>query len=165
MLNLKRCSIKTFNKLNTTRQNLLNSNRASYFLNNLKCSSNAVANENVRISEIGIQMLNEKLRSHLFGSQKDKDPETIKQVQENLKKFKLANKSTDILADVLNLKLPQLQGANIEEHFINIARKQSDKYVNMITQLCNTDIPPMPEKFSFTPGWTKLVKYKTQKRY
>lgn len=45
----------------------------------------------------------------------------------------------------VNLKLPKLEGKNIEEHFFNIAQQQVQSYELLIKSIVNTPLPEIPK--------------------
>lgn len=51
---------------------------------------------------------------------------------------------TELLPDV-DLKLPKLNGKNIEEHFYNIAKDQVRDYELLVKTIVKSPIPPMPK--------------------
>jgi DNA polymerase gamma 1 len=124
-------------------------------INSKADEKNDSSDAKLRISEVGVQMINEKLRSHLFKSKIKKDPNDIRKSQEHLASFNLNNGKLDPIKDIEYIELPKLMGQNIEEHFLNIGRKQLDKYLKLISQFANSDLPSMPKNFNFSPGWTK----------
>lgn len=62
--------------------------------------------------------------------------------------------TTPPLADV-NVKLPPFRGANLIEHFYEIAKEQSQPYRNLVESLVNKEPPPMPSAWKMTEGWTR----------
>lgn len=61
---------------------------------------------------------------------------------------------TSPLADV-NVKLPPLRGANLVEHFYEIAKEQSQPYRQLVESLVHKDIPAMPKTWKMIEGWTR----------
>ncbi len=115
---------------------------------------------NVRLAstnEFGIQMIDEKFRSHLFGDAKSIqiDPQAISSAKEHLKKFDLLDKKFDPLRQIDNLELPRLCGSNIEEHFENIGNKLTKNYLKLLSSLSSTNLPKKPDNFVLSPGWTR----------
>lgn len=45
----------------------------------------------------------------------------------------------------VDIKLPKLRGANIEEHFLNIAKDQVEPYQKLIVTILNSKLPEMPK--------------------
>lgn len=58
------------------------------------------------------------------------------------------------MPDITKLKLPQLSGANIEEHFLHISQQQSDPYKKLINELVDLVVPELPANWQLKPGWT-----------
>lgn len=147
----------------------------------LKKVNDEPASSPVRINDIGIQMISDRLRRYLFDtqlpSQSDKVPENentacvskdqkeeqldlLKKVKDHLHKFDLATKplgEKDILKDVNELDLPKLEGKNIEEHIYNISSRQIEDYLKLMSVFSSNKLPKIPDSFSFTAGWTRLV--------
>jgi DNA polymerase gamma 1 len=117
-----------------------------------KCQPTAPA----RINQVGIQMINEKLRHYLFNENVEPDPEKIKIAMTHLTSFELNCKPSAVQKDVDELELPTLRGQNIAEHFTNIGRSQARGYLKLMSKLTNDQLPPMPTKFEFQSGWTRL---------
>lgn len=55
----------------------------------------------------------------------------------------------------LDIKLPQLLGKNLDEHFRTIAKTQSQPYLDLAMQLVHAKLHPMPAEWSSKPGWTR----------
>jgi hypothetical protein len=107
-------------------------------------------------NEFGVQMINEKLRSYLFGEKSvELNQEEIENAKKQLGKFDLLGKEIPPLKDVDNLKLPRLKGKNIEDHVMVIASNINNKYYKLFCLLASSQIPEMPKNFVFKPGWSK----------
>lgn len=83
-----------------------------------------------------IQMLNNKLRAHLF----DIKPNDL-------------CAETNLNQDLDSLILPKLNKNNLNEHFLKISTDQIKSYKNILLQF--KDIPKMPLIFNYSSGWTK----------
>lgn len=59
-----------------------------------------------------------------------------------------------MLPDV-DIKLPPLKGANIIEHFHEIAHEQVKPYKELIECLANAELAEMPKTWKMTEGWTR----------
>ncbi|EFN85052.1 DNA polymerase subunit gamma-1, mitochondrial [Harpegnathos saltator] len=113
---------------------------------------------NVRVNEINMQMLPESLHEKLFkkdNKQKQLSEEEINNIKSHLGVYDIkvehATKSPDV-----NLKLPILEGKDIEEHFYNIGKAQAKPYLKIINKIIK-DIPKMPEQWLFKEGWTRYT--------
>lgn len=133
---------------------------ASRYQTNTAHKSDQRQQQNVnRFNEVGIQMINEDLRKLLFGQKNPSDLKLVKMAQAGLRAKGLFNKDRgsshlkDI--DLESLKLPALKGANIEQHFNNISRHQTNQYLKLMSQFVQNGLPRMPKRFDFSPGWTK----------
>jgi DNA polymerase gamma 1 len=144
------------NKSNNVNINTITSKdvTASVF-STIKRKSSSKTTSKIRISEVGVQMINDKLRSHLFKNKITKDASIVKKSLEHLAYFNLNDGKLDPIKDIDYIELPKLLGQNIDEHFLTIGRKQVDKYLRLISQFANSEIPPMPKSFNFSNGWTK----------
>lgn len=114
--------------------------------------------QNARFNPVEIQMLSEALYKQIFpGEFTDYNAEVIEKCVKHLEEHQLWGKGKSVLPDV-NLKLPSLLGANIDEHFKIIAQQQSKPYFDMTEELAVTTLPPLPEEWVFAPGWHKYEK-------
>lgn len=108
-----------------------------------------------RENEMKIQMLSKNLYKQIFGNRKplsSVDPKLIEKCHSNMKKYGIKIGESPKLEDVI-LKLPNLKGKTIEEHFHNIAKEQCRPYEELINSLLY-EIPKMPIQWSTNPGWT-----------
>lgn len=114
-----------------------------------------------RCNEFGIQMVNEEMCRTLF---KDKHlnikKEKIQECLSNLKAHNLSNIGYTV-PDV-KLKLPELLGNSIEEHFYQLGEKMSSKYKNLILNLIK-GIPKIPDEWKCQVGWTRYQNGKFEK--
>lgn len=132
----------------------------------------------IRHNELGIQMIPGYLRENIFGNLLSLSKLTSKTKLEeskyhlyknNLWKKKLSNYENKYYAsktidqplfpipdvDIKPFRLPKLNGRNVEEHFFNIGKNYSEPYKQLIEKAIHNEFPKMPDKWSFTPGWTK----------
>ncbi|CAI5792756.1 DNA polymerase subunit gamma-1 isoform X1 [Podarcis lilfordi] len=108
-----------------------------------------------RINPLGIQMLSKHLHEQIFrGAQIEYSEEDIQKSVAHLQKHDLWGKETTTLPDV-ELQLPQLYGANIDEHFRILAQKQSLPYLEAAKELLQFGIPPVPQEWAWKAGWTR----------
>uniref|UniRef100_A0A182YK54 DNA polymerase subunit gamma-1 n=1 Tax=Anopheles stephensi TaxID=30069 RepID=A0A182YK54_ANOST len=118
------------------------------------------ADDGPRMNEMNIQMLSKPLYRQIFQPDSHTpyptgraDPAVVKSLREDLLRHGIDSSKPVLLPDV-DLKLPPLRGANIEEHFYAIAEEQSEPYRHAVEQLPE-DTPPMPGVWARTPGWTR----------
>ena len=148
---------KSLNRLTLKNFNL----KLNYLSNKIELSTSQVAENNeidVRINEVGVQMINEKLRRYLFGGEKNKPAiELVEKSRKHLNSFDLNKNPLDsFIKDVDNIELPKMRGRNIEEHFETIGNEQTREYRKLISLFSAQDtLPKMPKSFSFKSGWTK----------
>ena len=84
-----------------------------------------------RRNAVGIQMLNEKIHSHLFPSnQSDErtlDKHLLVSIQQHLRKHHVGE-NTSVVLHPVDIDLPELSGTDIDEHFRQIGEEQSAAY-------------------------------------
>lgn len=78
----------------------------------------------------------------------------INRYQETLRSHGIKLGETPPLADV-DVKLPAFRGANLMEHFYEIANEQSQPYRQLVESLVHKDIPPFPTTWKMVEGWTR----------
>ncbi|KAL0272832.1 UNVERIFIED_CONTAM: hypothetical protein PYX00_005659 [Menopon gallinae] len=113
-----------------------------------------------RVNEVNIQMLSQSLYEQIFGcknKEKHKDSNLIEKAVTELKKHGLWTEQVKSEPDV-SLKLPQLKGNNIEDHFWIIGSEQSEPYKKLMCDFIQKGIPDIPKVWRQQKGWTK---YKT----
>ncbi|CAG4938187.1 unnamed protein product [Parnassius apollo] len=102
-------------------------------------------------------MISKNIYKQLFkNSPKVLDPDVIKSCQDNLLKHGINYKDLSNLPDV-ELKLPQLQGSDVVDHFYNIGERQSAPYRNLLSKLSMSTLPPLPKNWSRMHGWCKYT--------
>ncbi|XP_072290474.1 DNA polymerase subunit gamma-1 isoform X2 [Eucyclogobius newberryi] len=107
-----------------------------------------------RMNPLNIQMLSKHLHAQIFrGVESEYKQEDVDRSIQHLKKHNLWDKDTSLLPDV-ELKLPQMFGDNIDEHFRVLAQKQSLPYLEGAMQLQQAELPPMPQEWTWAVGWT-----------
>uniref|UniRef100_A0A182QTQ9 DNA polymerase subunit gamma-1 n=1 Tax=Anopheles farauti TaxID=69004 RepID=A0A182QTQ9_9DIPT len=108
-----------------------------------------------RMNEMNIQMLSGSLYAQIFGRSRHKPPVgvSVPSLRQDLERHGIDASKPVLLPDV-DLKLPPLRGANIEEHFQTIAREQSEPYRLAVEGLPEV-IPPVPPVWSRKAGWTR----------
>ncbi|CAJ1057266.1 DNA polymerase subunit gamma-1 [Xyrichtys novacula] len=108
-----------------------------------------------RLNPLNIQMLSRNLHEQIFrGIEPEYGEEDVERSIKHLQKHNLWGKETSPLPDV-ELKLPRMYGANIDEHFQVLAKKQSLPYLEAATKLHQAELPPMPQEWSWEVGWTR----------
>jgi len=121
----------------------------------LPCDAEADVHHH-RTNIVGIQMLPETLRYKIFGSSAESlvDEEKRSAIKKHLKKHDLLGKKTTSQESV-DLPLPPLHGANIDEHFRTIAAQQTLPYRQNAERLASASLPPQPDRWIMRDGWTK----------
>uniref|UniRef100_A0ACB8E679 Uncharacterized protein n=1 Tax=Sphaerodactylus townsendi TaxID=933632 RepID=A0ACB8E679_9SAUR len=108
-----------------------------------------------RTNPLGIQMLSKGLHEQIFrGAQVRYSEEDVQKSVEHLQRHDLWGKETSIIPDV-ELQLPRMYGANIDEHFRVLAQKQSLPYLEAAKELLQSSILPMPQEWAWAGGWTR----------
>lgn len=107
-----------------------------------------------RINPLNIQMLSKNLHAQIFrGAEPEYKTEDVERSIKHLQKHQLWGKQTSLLPDV-ELKLPEMYGNNIDEHFRILAQKQSLPYLEGALKLQQAELPPMPKEWTWAVGWT-----------
>uniref|UniRef100_A0A8D0H7V5 DNA polymerase subunit gamma-1 n=1 Tax=Sphenodon punctatus TaxID=8508 RepID=A0A8D0H7V5_SPHPU len=108
-----------------------------------------------RMNPLNIQMLSKALHEQIFrGAEIQYSEADIQKSVEHLKKHDLWGKETSILPDV-ELQLPRMYGKDLDEHFRNLAQKQSLPYLEAASELLQCEIPLMPQEWAWDVGWTQ----------
>jgi len=120
------------------------------------CTDDAVNSGLHRSNVVGIQMLPEVLKRKIFGSFAESSVDEGKRlaIENHLKKHNLLGKKTTVQENV-DLPLPPLYGANIDEHFRTVAAQQTLPYREYAEQLASVSLPPQPDQWILREGWTK----------
>ncbi|KAL8197615.1 UNVERIFIED_CONTAM: hypothetical protein K2H54_034334 [Gekko kuhli] len=108
-----------------------------------------------RVNPLGIQMLSKGLHEQIFrGAQMHYSEEDIQKSVEHLQRHDLWGKETSTVPDV-ELQLPHIYGANLDEHFRILAQKQSLPYLEAAKELLQSEISPVPQEWAWAVGWTR----------
>ena len=122
-------------------------------------------NLNPRFNAVGIQMISENLHKQIFkescseNSTTTMNDDQLNEVINHLSSFNLWNKPSETLPDI-DFELPKLHGNNIKQHFDQIAKQQTEKYVKNLLELTQNKIPAKPNAsfWQQKAGWTKYVR-------
>ena len=109
-----------------------------------------------RISALGIQMISKSLHEQIFGREPDVYRSKVGKSKQHLKAHDINTERhiTEPLRDI-DVDLPPLLGCDINEHFVTIAKQQTEPYLSLAKTLANATLPKMPKKWCFSAGWTK----------
>ena len=120
----------------------------------------ANTNSDVRINEVGVHMINEDIRAYLFGPLKEKNQEDVENAIKHLKHFGLNEGQPDVVKSLpTSLELPTLCG-NIRQHFNWLGERQTQVYRRLMSSFEVSDgFESVPQKFAFTPGWTRYLAF------
>ncbi|XP_067235717.1 DNA polymerase subunit gamma-1 [Chanodichthys erythropterus] len=127
----------------------------------LRCCSTSVkpisqqGSDETRLNPLNIQMLSRNLQEQIFrGRIQEYTDEDVERSIRHLEQHKLWGKETDLLPDV-ELKLPEMYGSDIDEHFRLLAQKQSLPYLDAASKLQRAQLPGMPKEWAWEVGWTR----------
>ncbi|KAI9032220.1 DNA polymerase gamma, catalytic subunit [Hyaloraphidium curvatum] len=111
----------------------------------------------LRTNHVGIQMLPPALHSQLFPPpRRAPHPEQVYTSRKHLRRHGLENRKTSRVPAV-DLALPPLLGNSIAEHMHAVGMHEAMPYRAMASRLAGADLPPMPERWSKRPGWTRYL--------
>lgn len=112
--------------------------------------------EDFRVNQLNIQMLSRSLHEQIFGEVKH-DLENDKRMKESLAELKKHGlPGTLHRVDDIRLKLPKLINGNVEDHFYELGKQQSEPYKILVDCFINS-IPQKPKRWRMAAGWTKYV--------
>ena len=121
----------------------------------LHTSMISCSTKNRRINSLGVQMLSKPLHKQIFGDKKPSwSSRAIAQSKKHLIEQGLWGKEGTIHPDI-DLQLPPLQGKNIDGHFRTIASELSEPYLQLALDISQATLPPMPDDWNFSSGWTR----------
>uniref|UniRef100_T1IMT7 Mitochondrial DNA polymerase catalytic subunit n=1 Tax=Strigamia maritima TaxID=126957 RepID=T1IMT7_STRMM len=127
-----------------------------------KLDETETRSKSARMNPLGVQMISENLHSQIFGKNKSQHEnsseyeDNIKLSLNHLKRHNFLDKTRELLPEV-NLKLPELKGNNLDDHFRIIADEQTAKYRKILEKLIENNLPIAPNKWNFQNGWTKYL--------
>nr|XP_032523144.1 DNA polymerase subunit gamma-1, mitochondrial [Danaus plexippus plexippus] len=109
-----------------------------------------------RVNDVNIQMISKNIYDQLFRTpQPTLDAGLIKSCLNHLEKHGIDIKKSTYLPDV-QLKIPKLQGKDIEEHFFNIGETQCAPYRTLLQKLSTNNLPKLP-KIQFCQCWRPIM--------
>ncbi|CAE6428519.1 unnamed protein product [Rhizoctonia solani] len=113
------------------------------------------------INQVGVQMLSPKLHSQIFPGRGVMQPSS-KATKISLKHLKAHELNTNLASRLpeTSFDLPPLRGGSIDEHFYNIGARMAEPWLGLATKFAKSGekgLPPKPENFLHTPGWTKYA--------
>lgn len=120
-----------------------------------------IAGSNKRTSALGIQMISKSLHKQIFGEEPHISKDAVEKSKKHLNSHGINIKTNTSELSDSDVDLPPLLGRDINEHFVKIARQQTEPYLSLAKSLVNANLPQMPKKWSFVPGWTKYDEKKT----
>lgn len=108
-----------------------------------------------RFNPLRIQMLSRNLHEQIFRGRVEKHGKReVNRSVKHLQKHKLWGRETPPLPDV-QLRLPDMYGSDIDQHFHILAQKQSLPYLEAASLLLQAPLPPLPEHWAWETGWTR----------
>ncbi|XP_039747970.1 DNA polymerase subunit gamma-1, mitochondrial [Pararge aegeria] len=130
-------------------------------LQEVKIEENSSSKE-FRVNDVNIQMISKNIYEQLFkDSTAIVNPNVIKSCQDDLQRHGIDFKNITHTSDV-KLKLPELEGKDILEHFYNIGNRQSAPYKELLNVLSVCKLPALPKEWLKQKGWTRYCKGKNQ---
>ncbi|XP_052744548.1 DNA polymerase subunit gamma-1, mitochondrial isoform X2 [Bicyclus anynana] len=130
-------------------------------LQDVKIEENRTSKE-FRVNELNIQMISRNIYEQLFkGSAANIDSRVITSCQDDLKRHGIDFQNITHAPDV-ELKLPELKGKDLLEHFYTIGNEQSAPYKELLKVLSLCLLPPLPKEWLKQGGWTRYSKEQTQ---
>ncbi|XP_046436001.1 DNA polymerase subunit gamma-1, mitochondrial [Neodiprion fabricii] len=138
-------------------QTSLTSNYETREAQNVSVESRIEKPSLTRVNELNMQMLSKGLYEQLFKNDSIHRPseQELATLNKDLNKFGINVEDSTRLEDVL-MKLPTLEGKNLEEHFYNIGKAQVEPYLKIINNIVK-EIPEMPKEWIFQDGWTRYT--------
>lgn len=120
--------------------------------------------DTIRRNEIGIQMIDESMRSILFpaslpsskSSWSPDAPEISCLIKTHLQRHDLWEKPTTVSQSV-DLQLEPLLGNSIFDHFTAICERNYCDYFNLANLLLSSPPPQLPTTWRLCQGWTRYV--------
>lgn len=107
------------------------------------------------MNPLHIQMLSRALHEQLFpGARVEYADGDVQRSEQHLRQHGLWGQPTSTLPDVV-LRLPPLQGDNLDQHFRHLAQKQSLPYLEAADELLQCTLPPQPATWAWQAGWTQ----------
>lgn len=112
----------------------------------------------VKRNEAGVQLLSRSLHKQVFKNCAFPSPPTAftNIALEHLATHGLEPAQSSTLPST-EFILPPLQGSNLLEHFHRIGSSSSEPYFSLATEFASRELPPRPENWDLSPGWTKYI--------
>lgn len=108
-----------------------------------------------RFNPLKIQMLSRNLHEQIFrGKVESHGVREVDRSVKHLQKHHLWARETPPLPDV-QLRLPDMYGSDIDQHFRILAKKQSLPYLEAASLLLQAPLPTLPEHWAWETGWTR----------
>ncbi|XP_076376318.1 DNA polymerase gamma, catalytic subunit tam [Megalopta genalis] len=116
-----------------------------------------VLDDNIRINAINMQMLSKPLHEQIFKNFSTQEISTDEKnsIKNDLNSYGIKTEDATRYPNV-NLKLPPLEGNDIEQHFYNIGEAQVKPYLTIIKDIMK-DIPKMPDRWILKEGWVRYT--------
>ncbi|XP_053699341.1 DNA polymerase subunit gamma-1, mitochondrial [Sabethes cyaneus] len=147
----KFCSVPEFFPHSTSRR--LKKSPSNTRVPNEQTSMDA---SGVRLNEMNIQLLSKNLYNQIFPNispNRQLNESQVEKLRKELTRHGIPLANPGIIPEV-SFELPKLKGANIEEHFYNIADEQSRPYREQLESLLAAENIPFPSEWTKSPEWT-----------
>ena len=108
-----------------------------------------------RFNEIGVQQLSSRIYPQIFSSQPRSPPrELVDLSKAHLAHHDLLGKNQD-QSPPIDLDLPPLQGASLDEHFYKVGRAASEPFLRYAREFAASTLSSQPRAWVRKSGWTK----------
>lgn len=110
--------------------------------------------EKAVFNEVQIQMFSREFQAALFGLVVPEYGPPPRSVCADLEAHGITLRRPTSSHPPVRFPLPRMNGANVKEHFYNVAKTMTDPYVNLLSSF-PSQVPPMPTEWSANSGWTR----------
>ncbi|RKP35211.1 DNA polymerase family A-domain-containing protein, partial [Dimargaris cristalligena] len=119
----------------------------------------ADSDPDVRLNPIGIQMLSPNLQKAVFPRPRYPEPRPVQTALaiEHLEQQGIWGQPISTTPPV-DLPLPELEGATIQDHFYHLGRQAAEPYLGYAKRAMRSELPPMPTEWcADRSGWMRYA--------
>ncbi|XP_076282827.1 DNA polymerase gamma, catalytic subunit tam [Lasioglossum baleicum] len=145
-------------KISTNNSNNVTTLVGTAEIKKTESKTNVEVDDNTRVNAINMQMLSKPLHEQIFKNfykQEEFSAKEIKSIKDNLDVYGIKTEEASRFPNV-NLRLPPLEGNDIEQHFYNIGEAQVRPYLAIINDIMK-EVPTIPDRWVFKEGWTRYT--------
>ncbi|BFZ57701.1 DNA-directed DNA polymerase gamma mip1 [Savitreella phatthalungensis] len=123
-------------------------------------------NQSARLNALGIQQISSSVHAQLFSKSSQPAANSTRHQQRmqsltrlsqrHLLAHDLLGKNTAVAPEI-NLELPPLQGADLDEHFHKLGLEVSEPYLDISRRFANAKLPEKPTSWIHQSGWTRYT--------